>query len=262
MQERRKKENAPESLGSTSQSQPQLPPARTKTADRIRCALNPTEPTCGGGRISLLGLEGNNRRRVATIHSSSSTTAASTSQEQLVYPQAPSTQSQQLSQTTQDSLTQFYRSSLARAALLCREQKKMSMIGRSRSRSSSPLRRSLLTSPNRGAVAVQADDGAAAKMVLSTENDELKTGPPPLPERNYFDFACPIDQVTEFVKSVCRRVFTIGDVWGSRGNLNHFLASVDKYLRLGHRESLTLMQVLICPTCTRTYLTSVSLSSI
>lgn len=41
--------------------------------------------------------------------------------------------------------------------------------------------------------------------------------------------ASPIEFVCEFVKSVCRQVFPLQTVWGSRHNLSAFLAAVDRY---------------------------------
>ena len=63
---------------------------------------------------------------------------------------------------------------------------------------------------------------------------------------NYFDFACSVDRVSEFIKAVCRSIFTIKDVWGSRRNFTTFMSSIDRYLRLGHKETLTVMQVCVC----------------
>ena len=62
-------------------------------------------------------------------------------------------------------------------------------------------------------------------------------------ESNLFELACPINSVSEFINSVCRRVFTIKDVWGSRRNHSIFLSAVDKYVRLGRGETLTVMQL-------------------
>ena len=41
--------------------------------------------------------------------------------------------------------------------------------------------------------------------------------------------ASPIGGVCEFVKSVCRQVFPLKTVWGTRHNLSAFLAAVDRY---------------------------------
>jgi hypothetical protein len=55
--------------------------------------------------------------------------------------------------------------------------------------------------------------------------------------------SCSIDDVVEFIKSCCRHCFTMDIVWGTRRNLNQFLSIVDKYLRLGKGESLTIAQL-------------------
>ena len=52
----------------------------------------------------------------------------------------------------------------------------------------------------------------------------------------------PIVHVSEFVKSVSRRTFSIANVWGTRRNMNAFLASVDLYIKLGRYERLTVAQ--------------------
>jgi len=54
----------------------------------------------------------------------------------------------------------------------------------------------------------------------------------------------PTTVVATFVKSVCRRVFTVRNVWGTRRNLHAFLSTVDTYVRLGRQETLTL--ALVC----------------
>jgi hypothetical protein len=53
----------------------------------------------------------------------------------------------------------------------------------------------------------------------------------------------PAADVASFVKAVCRRVFTLSTVWGTRRNLNAFLSTVDAYVRLGRQETFTLFLV-------------------
>jgi hypothetical protein len=59
-------------------------------------------------------------------------------------------------------------------------------------------------------------------------------------EEGFLSMASPISAVCEFVKSICRRTFTVENVWGSLHNSNSFLSHVDRYLRLSRNESLTL----------------------
>ena len=59
-----------------------------------------------------------------------------------------------------------------------------------------------------------------------------------------FDLATAVDAVSEFVKSVCRRCFTISNVWGNRRNLNKFLRSVDRFVRLNKGETMCLSQLM------------------
>ena len=59
-----------------------------------------------------------------------------------------------------------------------------------------------------------------------------------------FDLATAVDAVSEFVKSVCRRCFTISNVWGNRRNLNKFLSSVDRFVRLNKGETMCLSQLM------------------
>ena len=40
--------------------------------------------------------------------------------------------------------------------------------------------------------------------------------------------ASPIDEVSDFIKSISRQVFSLEAVWGSRHNLNSFLSAVDR----------------------------------
>ena len=61
-------------------------------------------------------------------------------------------------------------------------------------------------------------------------------------ETKYFEMSTPIVHVSEFVKSVSRRTFSIANVWGTRRNMNAFLASVDLYIKLGRYERLTVAQ--------------------
>ena len=39
---------------------------------------------------------------------------------------------------------------------------------------------------------------------------------------------CPVSSVCEYVKAVCRKVFPLKSVWGTRHNLNAFLSAVDR----------------------------------
>ena len=58
----------------------------------------------------------------------------------------------------------------------------------------------------------------------------------------YFEMSTPTVHVSEFIKSVCRRTFSIADVWGTRRNSDTFLASVDWYIKLGRSETVTVAQ--------------------
>jgi hypothetical protein len=58
--------------------------------------------------------------------------------------------------------------------------------------------------------------------------------------------ACPVAQVSEFVKSVCRRILKVEDVWGSRHNHNLFMRSVDLFMKLGRAETFTVRQLTAC----------------
>ena len=51
-------------------------------------------------------------------------------------------------------------------------------------------------------------------------------------ESDLRSLASPIGGVCEFVKSVCRQVFPLKTVWGTRHNLSAFLAAVDRYDKL------------------------------
>ena len=62
------------------------------------------------------------------------------------------------------------------------------------------------------------------------------------PVMKYFDMSTASFHVSEFIKSVCRRTFSIDDVWGSRRNSDAFLASVDRYIKLGRNETLSVSQ--------------------
>ena len=62
-------------------------------------------------------------------------------------------------------------------------------------------------------------------------------------QTNYFEACTPLASVKNFIKSVCRRTFTIEDVWGTRHNMNAFLSNVDSYLSLGRNETLTVAQM-------------------
>lgn len=56
---------------------------------------------------------------------------------------------------------------------------------------------------------------------------------------NFFSLATPASQVSLFVKALCRRVFSKGTVWGSRHNLNVFMANIDTYIHLNKGETMT-----------------------
>lgn len=60
---------------------------------------------------------------------------------------------------------------------------------------------------------------------------------------SFLDMACPVSHVCNFVKSICRRLFAIEHVWGSRHNLNVFMRSVDVFIRLGRSETITIQQL-------------------
>jgi hypothetical protein len=53
----------------------------------------------------------------------------------------------------------------------------------------------------------------------------------------------PSRHVSDFVKAVCRWVFPLRDVWGTRHNLNCFLSALDKYILLDRIETFDLAHV-------------------
>jgi telomerase reverse transcriptase len=64
------------------------------------------------------------------------------------------------------------------------------------------------------------------------------------PAKNYFDKCVSTDDVSSFIKSVCRRTFSNEDVWGSRHNMDAFLSNIDSYIRLGRNDTLTIEQIM------------------
>lgn len=61
---------------------------------------------------------------------------------------------------------------------------------------------------------------------------------------SFFDMASDITSVANFVKSVCRRCFTISNTWGSRRNHNKFMSRLDEFLSLNKGESMTMSQII------------------
>ena len=57
-----------------------------------------------------------------------------------------------------------------------------------------------------------------------------------------FSLSVPVARVSAFVCSVVRRTLPL-ELWGSRRNLNALLSSVDRYVRLGQHETLTVEQL-------------------
>lgn len=54
----------------------------------------------------------------------------------------------------------------------------------------------------------------------------------------------PRRQVSAFMKAVCRWVFPLRDVWGTRHNSNCFLSALDKYIQLDRLETFDLAHVM------------------
>lgn len=62
-------------------------------------------------------------------------------------------------------------------------------------------------------------------------------------DEDLFALASPIQSVSNFVKNVCRRVFTAKAVWGNRRNASHFLSAVQSYVYMNRRESPSVSQL-------------------
>ena len=60
---------------------------------------------------------------------------------------------------------------------------------------------------------------------------------------DFLKVTCPVAKVCEFVKSVCRRLFPLQYVWGTRRNRNVFMKSIDTFVVLGRSESITVQQL-------------------
>ena len=85
------------------------------------------------------------------------------------------------------------------------------------------------TAADRRVTPVQVQTPAQKLDALVEQSDLLSLGTPAV-------------AVSQFIKTVCRRVFPIAAVWGTRHNLNAFLSAVDAYVQLGRYESFTLEQ--------------------
>lgn len=53
---------------------------------------------------------------------------------------------------------------------------------------------------------------------------------------------CPIENVSKFIRAVCRHTFPMS-VWGSRRNFNLFMAALDTYVNLDRHDNFTLHQL-------------------
>ena len=149
---------------------------------------------------------------------------------------------------SEDSVSKFYRTSHAfTVAQMTKDRIRVRLKSRPRSRNKSSIKKHPLYPMMSHSTKLASDrcgekgedDSTVVDDDRHTANivDKLPKG------TNLFNLSCPIDAVSEFVKSVCRRVFTVKEIWGSRRNLCRFLASVDLYVRLGRGETLTIMQL-------------------
>lgn len=63
-------------------------------------------------------------------------------------------------------------------------------------------------------------------------------------ECDLLSLSTPVSGVTDFVKAICRIVFPLQTVWGTRHNLNAFMSILDSYVKLGRQETFTLAEVI------------------
>lgn len=61
---------------------------------------------------------------------------------------------------------------------------------------------------------------------------------------NLHQLQVPVHKVSSFVKCICRRVFSIQAVWGTRHNMDKFLAAVEGYIHMGRNDSVTVHQLM------------------
>ena len=65
-----------------------------------------------------------------------------------------------------------------------------------------------------------------------------------LSQLDQVSWSSPPENVSSFIKSICRRVFTLKQVWGCRKNLNIFLKNVDLYIHLARFETITINEII------------------
>lgn len=65
----------------------------------------------------------------------------------------------------------------------------------------------------------------------------------PVRTTEIWEFSTPVNQVSEFIKSLVRATFPYEKIWGSKRNEDHMMRHIDTYISLGRTESMCLSQV-------------------
>lgn len=56
------------------------------------------------------------------------------------------------------------------------------------------------------------------------------------PKSNFFEMACALSVVCDFVKAVCRYILPFDIIWGTKHNKNVFMSNIDKFIKAGRFE--------------------------
>lgn len=88
----------------------------------------------------------------------------------------------------------------------------------------------------------QASTSASISSLLGIKRPLPPPPGQPTSATSYISLCVPVKYVSAFACSICRHTFPIS-FWGSRHNLDAFLSSVARYIRLGQHETLTIEQV-------------------
>jgi hypothetical protein len=82
-----------------------------------------------------------------------------------------------------------------------------------------------------------------SKVTAVTQAVEKETITSKQKDQEIVELATPENKVAEYIKSICRNVFSTELIWGNRHNLNKFMKRIDDYVALGRNETYTADQL-------------------